>query len=65
MPERGMDRIMTKRFGKVKADKEFELPSLDVTGKVHGALPKVKDFRKYTKEELKALLGELEQSVQK
>jgi hypothetical protein len=41
------------------------LPSIDATGKVHGTLPKVKDFRKYSKEELRILLNELRQSVQK
>ena len=41
------------------------LAKLDVTGKVHGALPKVKDLAKYDKEELGILLGELKQSVQK
>ena len=41
------------------------LPTLDATGKVHGTLPKVKDFVKYSKEELNILYGELIKSVQK
>ncbi len=41
------------------------LPALDATGKVHGTLPKVKDFGQYSKDELQILLGELKQSVQK
>lgn len=41
------------------------LPSLDATGKVHGTLPKVQDFGKYSKDELRILLKELKQSVQK
>jgi RHS repeat-associated protein len=41
------------------------LPVLDATGKVHGLLPKPKDFDNYSKEELQILLDELKQSVQK
>jgi len=41
------------------------LPALDATGKVHGKLLKVKDFGKYSEDELQTLLGELKQSVQK
>jgi RHS repeat-associated protein len=41
------------------------LPTLDATGKVHGTLPKIKDLDKYSKDELKILLKELKQSVQK
>lgn len=41
------------------------LPTLDATGKVHGSLPKVADFGKYSKDELRILLKELKQSVQK
>ena len=40
-----------------------DLPSIDATGKVHGTLPKVEDFGKYTKDELQVLLTELNQSV--
>ncbi|MFC4874285.1 RHS repeat domain-containing protein [Negadavirga shengliensis] len=40
------------------------LPSLDATGKVHGTLPKVRDFGRYSIEELQILLKELRQSVQ-
>ena len=32
---------------------------------MHGTLIKVKDFGKYSKDELQTLLGELKQSVQK
>ncbi|WPO83353.1 RHS repeat-associated core domain-containing protein [Chryseobacterium sp. JJR-5R] len=42
-----------------------KLPSLDATGKVHGTLPKVKDLINYSKEDLKILLKELKNSVQK
>jgi len=41
------------------------LPALDATGKVHGTLPKVKDLVNYSKEDLKILLKELKQSVQR
>jgi hypothetical protein len=41
------------------------LPKIDATGKVHGILPKVKDLGKYSKEELRVLLEELKQSVQR
>jgi hypothetical protein len=42
-----------------------ELPKLDATGKVHGKLPDVKDLGRYHAEDLAALRGELQQSVQK
>lgn len=42
-----------------------KLPALDGTGKVHGDLPKVKDLVNYSKEDLKILLKELKQGVQK
>ncbi|RNA62004.1 RHS repeat-associated core domain-containing protein [Chryseobacterium nematophagum] len=42
-----------------------KLPALDATGKVHGDLPKVKDLVNYSKEDLKILLKELKQGVQK
>jgi hypothetical protein len=42
-----------------------QLPKLDATGKVHGILPKVRDFAKYSKEELKILYKELKISVQR
>ncbi|WP_394366403.1 RHS repeat domain-containing protein [Chryseobacterium viscerum] len=42
-----------------------KLPVLDATGKVHGDLPKVKDLVNYSKEDLKILLKELKQGVQK
>ncbi|OCA70600.1 hypothetical protein BBI01_11655 [Chryseobacterium artocarpi] len=42
-----------------------KMPSLDATGKVHGALPRVKDFVNFSKGELKILLNELKQSVPK
>lgn len=42
-----------------------ELPALDVTGKVHGVLPKIKSLGKYSKDELEILLKELKQSVQR
>ncbi|BFO68631.1 hypothetical protein [Chryseobacterium sp. KCF3-3] len=38
---------------------------MDATGKVHGDLPKVKDLVNYSKEDLKILLKELKQGVQK
>ena len=40
------------------------LPALDATGKVHGALPKIKDLGRYSKDELQILLQDLRQSVQ-
>jgi hypothetical protein len=39
------------------------LPELDVTGKLHGALPKLKDLYKYSKSDLKNLLRDLKISV--
>ncbi|WP_242166346.1 RHS repeat-associated core domain-containing protein [Lysobacter sp. M15] len=42
-----------------------ELPSLDSTGKVHGALPNVRDLGRYDASDLKSLKGDLEKSVQK
>ena len=39
------------------------LPTLDATGKVHGALPKAKDLGRYSKQELRNLHQELKQSV--
>lgn len=42
-----------------------ELPSLDATGKVHGALPAAKDLGKYSVSALKDLKADLEKSVQK
>jgi RHS repeat-associated protein len=50
--------------GKIIPKVAPKLPSLDATGKVHGALPKVQDLAKYSKEELKILLKELKLSVQ-
>jgi hypothetical protein len=41
------------------------LPALDSTGKVHGELPKPKDLKNYTREELEQLRDELKPSVQK
>ena len=41
------------------------LPALDSTGKVHGELPKPKDIKNYTREELEQLRDELKPSVQK
>lgn len=41
------------------------LPSMDPTGKVHGALPRIGDLMKYSREELEVLLGELRQSVKR
>ncbi|WP_198043783.1 RHS repeat domain-containing protein [Ketobacter nezhaii] len=41
-----------------------ELPSLDSTGKVHGELPRPKDLKNYSNEELTQLKGELGESVQ-
>ena len=41
------------------------LPTLDATGKVHGTLPKVEDFYKYSREELEILLNELKSGVKK
>ena len=41
------------------------LPTIDATGKVHGKLPETKDFPKYSKDDLRQLLKELKQSVQK
>jgi len=41
-----------------------ELPALDSTGKVHGALPRPQDLGQYGADELAALRDDLEQSVQ-
>lgn len=46
-----------------KARVRPELPSLDRTGKVHGKLPRPKDFGRYSREELRQLHGELKTSV--
>jgi hypothetical protein len=40
-----------------------ELPSLDASGKLHGAVPRPEDFDKYTREELEQLLADAKQSV--
>lgn len=40
-----------------------DLPSIDSTGKVHGELPSLKDCCEYDPDDLRILLGELEQSV--
>jgi len=45
--------------------KQCELPALDSTGKVHGTLPKPKDFSKYSVDELELLLDELKEGVEK
>jgi hypothetical protein len=37
---------------------------LDRTGKVHGELPRPKDLKNYSREELSQLKGELDKSVQ-
>jgi hypothetical protein len=55
-------KALLKRMGKKTLE---ALPKLDATGKVHGTLPRVKDFAKYSKDELKILLKELRMSVQK
>ena len=52
-----------KEKAKEKAD--MGLPSLDATGKVHGELPKPKDFGKYSEGALRKLYKELKQSVKK
>ena len=41
------------------------LPSLDTTGKVHGALPQVKDLSKYTRDQLLQFRNDLKASVKK
>ena len=41
------------------------LPALDSTGKVHGELPRPRDLRNYSREDLLQLRDELRQSVQK
>ncbi|WP_184874034.1 SpvB/TcaC N-terminal domain-containing protein [Chryseobacterium sp. G0240] len=40
-----------------------KLPSIDVTGKVHGALPRVKDLANFSKGSIKILLKDLKRSV--
>ena len=40
------------------------LPSLDITGKLHGTLPRIQDLAKYSKDELILLREELLKSVQ-
>lgn len=39
------------------------LPGIDSTGKVHGDLPKIKDLKKLSNEQLEELLQDLKQSV--
>ncbi|MGF1507935.1 MAG: RHS repeat-associated core domain-containing protein [Myxococcota bacterium] len=41
-----------------------DLPSLDATGKVHGALPDAKDLSRYSREELAGFRDDLQKSVQ-
>ena len=58
---------ITLRGGKagLSASKSVKkLPSLDNTGKVHGELPRPKDLKKYSREDLKTLRDDLKQSVQ-
>jgi hypothetical protein len=52
---------------RMKSVYDDELPSLDVTGKVHGTLPTIKNINKhrYSIDALEHLLGELKLSVQK
>jgi len=40
-----------------------DLPGLDITGKVHGRLPRRPDFSKYSRDQLEQLLRELKKSV--
>jgi RHS repeat-associated protein len=63
-PEQSSQQEPAEKNATKQADKTA-LPALDATGKVHGVLPKAKDFGKYPKEELKVLLTELKQSVKK
>ncbi|MCS3533013.1 hypothetical protein [Chryseobacterium sp. JUb7] len=41
-----------------------KLPSIDATKKVHGALPRIIDLARFSKDELKILLQELKISAQ-
>src|ERR1700733_682115 len=60
--------IMCAKNGMIKPSTVIKvvdevLPSMDATGKVHGILPKVEDFAKYSRDELTILLKVLKQSV--
>jgi hypothetical protein len=50
--------------GAGKATIQNSLPAFDITGKVHGVLPKPQELSKYSKEELVILKKELQISVQ-
>ncbi len=65
LPVGKVGKVAKGLMGLEKTAAKGLLPALDATGKVHGVLPKVADFGKYSKDELQILLKELKQSVQK
>ena len=60
----GPGLLRAAKTAKVLKAGKTALPALDTTGKVHGTLPKIKDLAKYSKDELKIMVGQLKKSVQ-
>lgn len=63
--EKAVVKGLEKEVSNITVKGAKTLPALDRTGKVHGILPQIKDLSKYSKEELKQLHKELNQSVQR